>query len=239
MTPAFSKTTALNCAKIIGELYAKTIPPTINCQRTDTQVLIERMDDQGHYDIGFPGTASLKDWLTDAKIRKANWSTGKVHRGFLEAWTSVAAEIERRVPYGARLLIYGHSLGGALATLCAAELQFRYDIQAVYTFGSPRVGNGTFADDYELHLAARTFRVVNSGDPVPHVPFPIPTFTSGMYRHVRREFYLNADSGVSCEPSNLVHLNEIYQAMKTPALLLTAAKEHGIASYIQQLEALA
>jgi len=41
----------------------------------------------------------------------------------------------------------GHSLGGALATLCAAELVTEYNLTAVrlYTFGCPRVGNRPFA----------------------------------------------------------------------------------------------
>lgn len=226
----FSKTTALNCAKIIEQLYAGSLPPTIEMPATDTQVLVERINEDRRYDIGFPGTASLTDMLTDAKIRKQAWSTGKVHRGFLNAWRSVVDQIENRVPYGARLIIYGHSLGGALATLCAAELEPHYDIEAVYTFGSPRVGNGAFAEDYDLHLASRTFRIVNAGDPVPHVPFVF-----GTYRHVRREHYLN-DGGISCEPSNLVHYREIYQALKTPTVLLTTVAEHHITSYIQQLE---
>ena len=39
----------------------------------------------------------------------------------------------------------GHSLGGALAVLCALDLQDIYGNINLYTFGCPRVGNAAFA----------------------------------------------------------------------------------------------
>jgi predicted lipase len=40
----------------------------------------------------------------------------------------------------------GHSLGGALATLCALEMRQRLGLRVeLYTFGSPRVGSPQFA----------------------------------------------------------------------------------------------
>ncbi len=47
----------------------------------------------------------------------------------------------------APLFIAGHSLGGALATLCAVDVRARLAAPDVrlFTFGSPRVGNAVFA----------------------------------------------------------------------------------------------
>ena len=43
---------------------------------------------------------------------------------------------------GARILVTGHSLGGALATLAATELRQTYGGSVnLINFGSPRVGN--------------------------------------------------------------------------------------------------
>ena len=41
----------------------------------------------------------------------------------------------------------GHSLGGALATLAAYDIQSRFGLKdlQVYTFGAPRTGNHAFA----------------------------------------------------------------------------------------------
>ena len=64
-----------------------------------------------------------------------------------------AATIEFwRGQFGEKLAIWvtGHSLGGALATLMAAEILRRIDagapleLRGVYTFGSPRVGDRAF-----------------------------------------------------------------------------------------------
>jgi predicted lipase len=68
--------------------------------------------------------------------------------------------------YCIQLFITGHSLGAALATLCAARLQ--YDelpqraqippVHAVYTYGSPRAGDMAFKDKYIQELDKITFR---------------------------------------------------------------------------------
>ena len=47
----------------------------------------------------------------------------------------------------APLFAIGHSMGAALATICAMDLKFKVGLKDVrlYTFGSPRVGNADFA----------------------------------------------------------------------------------------------
>jgi hypothetical protein len=71
------------------------------------------------------------------------------------------------------LFITGHSLGGALAILCAQLLERNgITAQAVYTFGQPRVGDCKYAAAYNALLGAKTFRLVYENDLVPHVPLP-------------------------------------------------------------------
>jgi len=47
----------------------------------------------------------------------------------------------------APLYVIGHSMGAALATICAMDVKFKAKLRDVrlYTFGSPRVGNDIFA----------------------------------------------------------------------------------------------
>lgn len=93
-----------------------------------------------------------------------------VHKGFLASYDSLRHQVFRLVdaitaPKGGaaaagapgtewRVFITGHSLGGALATLCAYELAKRGGAArqcqqlTLYTFGAPRVGNKVFADEY-------------------------------------------------------------------------------------------
>ena len=70
-----------------------------------------------------------------------------------------------------QVYITGHSLGGALAILCAYDVATRsscaeYDLDVkVYTWGTPRVGNHAFAREYNRRLPD-TWQVINSDDAV-------------------------------------------------------------------------
>lgn len=95
-----------------------------------------------------------------------------------------------------RVLITGHSLGGALATLAArdvAELRPDADVR-LYTFGSPRVGNRAFAAEV-ARLVPHTYAVINVRDPVPRVPKGLSYKRSGD----RVIFLSNGDMAVNAE----------------------------------------
>jgi hypothetical protein len=66
---------------------------------------------------------------------------GRVHRGFAHALDVVWSSISPVIPAAARVLVTGHSLGAALATLAAVRLGGA----RLFTFGSPRVGDAAFA----------------------------------------------------------------------------------------------
>lgn len=100
---------------------------------------------------------------------------GKVHGGFARQFRRVEVPVMRTLGYAKidaanaeggpgkqRWFVCGHSLGGALATLIAAYMRTDgFDVQAVYTFGSPRVGDGNWGAWYdEIGLNAATRRVV-------------------------------------------------------------------------------
>jgi hypothetical protein len=147
--------------------------------------------------VAFTGSHTTKDFIQDAKfeMRRLGYSTAMnpayVHAGFLED-----AAIDARVTLEVRNLlavhpdgqvfVTGHSLGGAIALLCAVELR-RSGIQVagVYTFGQPRVGNSAWAAMYEQALGDRTFRVVNENDIVPRTPGVLMG-----YRHCGNEVLL-------------------------------------------------
>jgi predicted lipase len=118
----------------------------------------------------------VADFTTNADFWLADWARGaKVHRGFKnaldEVWEGLfpyLAALQRR---GCKIWMTGHSLGAALATLAADRFG---EAQGVYTFGSPRVGNRRFKENYSV----RTYRFVNGNDLVARVP------PAGIYEHV-------------------------------------------------------
>lgn len=140
------------------------------------------------------GTNDLKDWLTDLNAFPDSWAGGGlVHQGFAKAldvvWGEVTASLDKNIPEDCPLFIAGHSLGAALATLAASLRPPR----ALYTFGSPRVGDDDFG---ETLAGVRTFRVVNNRDLVTTVPAPIP------FHHVGELHYINHKGEMLINPDD-------------------------------------
>ena len=127
----------------------------------------------GEFDvIAFRGTQpdKIADWVRDLDI----WPTwrrglGMCHRGFVTGAESVLSDILHSFE-GGRLVITGHSLGGALALAFAGLLvRSSHPVEAVVTFGSPRLGFGRL----QRLLSKTTVRqYVDGNDLVPEVPRP-------------------------------------------------------------------
>ncbi len=123
------------------------------------------------------GKSALYEIATDLSIRpRAFPAGGRVHGGFLDCFKEVwegpeglegfLGEIVKNLRR--RLWITGHSLGGALGSLCFASLP---QATGLYTFGSPRVGDA----DYAALTAGRpAYRVEHAQDPVPFLPPDTP-----------------------------------------------------------------
>jgi predicted lipase len=130
--------------------------------------------------LAFRGTQPTKweDVRTDLRALKQKTVEGKVHKGFQEAFDLVRDEIfdivDKSIGKDLPLYVTGHSLGAALATVATQELEEKFHdlIAACYTFGSPRVGDGT----YEKSIKAPVYRIVNTTDIVTLVPFFLGTF---------------------------------------------------------------
>jgi triacylglycerol lipase len=111
---------------------------------------------------------------------------GRVHAGFKESVDDIWPELhELANDYGKTRTIWctGHSLGAAMATLIAYRLQRAEDCpnpQALFTYGSPRVGNKDYVKGIEA-TGVLHFRFVNNADIVARVPlWPVRHF-GGMY----------------------------------------------------------
>ncbi|WZO98234.1 lipase family protein [Isosphaeraceae bacterium EP7] len=154
----------------------------------DTQCFVAWSDDVAL--VSFRGTESLGDWLGNLNALSTTRGYGTVHRGFLGAFQVVDAQLRAVLSglSGRPVLLTGHSLGGALASVAAAEWQGQFPISWIYTYGQPAVGKGDFPTFIEGHYAGKYFRFVNDDDVVPRVP---PTF-----HHVGRLIHFDASGGL-------------------------------------------
>jgi len=111
---------------------------------------------------------------------------GRVHSGFKQEVDDLWPVLERALAENRLPLWFaGHSLGAAMATICAARCKvskISSDPEALFTYGSPRVGARAYVD----HPKLIHFRWVNNNDIVTRVP---PTWWG--YRHGGREMYID------------------------------------------------
>lgn len=133
----------------------------------------------------------LKDIAADLKARfvKSNQGIRWVHAGFRDSINNIWPRLsELAGKYGKKRTVWctGHSLGAAMATLISYRLQRSEDLpspQALFTYGSPKVGTKSYIKAIEesglLH-----FRFVNNADIVTRVP-PWP------YKHFGGMYYMN------------------------------------------------
>jgi triacylglycerol lipase len=142
--------------------------------RDGTEAVLARLlptdSSEGMLILAFRGTSpNIKDILTDVKCNLVDAPiSGKVHKGFLEAYNNIASQITSalKVHKGLPFFITGHSLGGALAMVATRYLESN-ETSATYTLGCPRVADDTFFADIKTPV----YRIVNAADGVPRIPF--------------------------------------------------------------------
>lgn len=145
-----------------------------------------------------------------------------VHSGFLNAYDSVRGSVLGLIDTALAgekdpwtILLTGHSLGGALATLCAFDLshrrwsQGRHHQIVMYNYGSPRVGNKAFAVEFD-RAVPNAWRIVNRRDAVVTVPRLVG------YCHVGHAVIMGGDKGMEVQKYSS---EAPYEGMAVPELL--------------------
>lgn len=159
---------------------------TITRQASGLDCAITLSPEMNRITVIFRGTKGLQDVIVDTGFFKVYDShiDARVHKGFYyQLHDNRAMEI---IEEGVRTLltqnrdysvwVTGHSLGGALSSLCALELAVRigsdFPTTKVYncSFASPRVGDTQWRDNFHAQPNLYHIRVANSGDPVTAVP---------------------------------------------------------------------
>jgi len=181
--------------------------------------------------ISLRGTENLWDWLADASfIRRACPLAGAPHGaesedGFTNLYltlrtapSAAAAPLKTTIKGWllglgagnvAQVAVCGHSLGGALATLLAADLVGSGLVAApvLYTLASPAVGEKTFAT-WCGSLLPDAYRIYNAPDVVPNVP---PSLFG--YTHVDEPYQINSGAttkiNVGCHHSLDTYLHTL------------------------------
>lgn len=191
--------------------------------------------------LAFRGTQpdEVTDIQADLAATLTPWtrSAGRVHRGFASRFLAVHDDIRTWLDGAGgrrkKLILCGHSLGAALATLAASI----WTQSELITIGSPRVGD----TDFVASLAGvKTRRFVNCCDIVTQVPPKVPPF----YVHAGRKAYIVSDGTIKEQADSAFVFNDRMQARanyivqegwKAGAVLLRDLADHSPVNYARAL----
>ena len=150
--------------------------------------------------IAFLGSVSKMDWVHNFMFWKKPYKQMKdvffVHAGFLKIYQIVRDDINEYIQHHLSdfdtVYISGHSLGGAIATLCNEDLSFlreqspllwQHKVTKCVTTGAPRVF-ATLFNRVPKGRCDTMLRVVCRSDGVPSLPFAFMG-----YKHVGQKFH--------------------------------------------------
>ena len=173
---------AFNCSACGNRTAGFFTSWAIESDSFDVQVFVGFDAPRNMIVVAFRGSKTLANWINDMRFAHVDTpfpscSGCFLHKGFITSYDSIAVPLfvavgQLRSQYNtSRIMVTGHSLGGALAQLAALDLtlhdQFAPLSPSLYTFGSPRIGNNNF----QLYMQTKIFgwRVVNQHDLVPQV----------------------------------------------------------------------
>lgn len=187
---------ALTCARLCQEIYRDfsglrfsaypdVEPIFIESQDsgfTDTQVAVLNKLNSDRLYVIFRGSDKSIDWINNFQFRQQIYPYGdgnsevKFHQGFMSAYWAVRDRLLDVMANfeGQHLIVTGHSLGGALATIATLDLQYNLgranDLSfVIHTFGSPRTGNQALADSFNRRVP-NSYRFIYGWDIVTRVP---------------------------------------------------------------------
>lgn len=147
--------------------------------------------------LAFRGSSSVRNWITNVQFPTVPapdlCATCRVHAGFWSSWLEaregvLAALQETAASHpSSKVVVVGHSLGGALAALAAADLKKRGIAADLYSYGAPRIGGTATSDFISNQGMGSVYRVTHKNDPVPRLP-PVPLG----FAHISPEYYISS-----------------------------------------------
>ncbi|KAK4691188.1 hypothetical protein P7C71_g5762, partial [Lecanoromycetidae sp. Uapishka_2] len=157
--------------------------------------------------LAFRGTHGIRNELTDIDVFRVPTdicSNCDCHQGFWDSWIEARSGVTTAISntqamhpdYG--VVVTGHSLGGAIADIAAAEIRKSGINCELYTYGAPRIAGSVLSDFITNTVNGSVYRVTHTDDPVPRLP-PI----SLGFVHISPEYYIDAPTNIAPTAENI------------------------------------
>ncbi|TLD15206.1 hypothetical protein PspLS_10749 [Pyricularia sp. CBS 133598] len=162
--------------------------------KADGAVFIDHS--RGGIVMSFMGSKSWQSFMTDLDFTGSDspeiCNGCQVHYGIKLTYDIIEGQLMNALATARaqwpsyQLVATGHSIGAGVATVAAARLRNRLNVDIqLYTFGSPRVGNDAFANFVTNQNRGRNYRVTHYDDVVAALP---PAWAG--FAHVSPEYWL-------------------------------------------------
>jgi len=200
--------------------------------------------------LAFRGTDDPWDWLINLNALQDNENGVRIHRGFKQAlksvWNQISEPLLKMYRQNKRkILITGHSLGGALAMLATRRLILNKNVGQIetYTFGQPRVGCARMG----RQIISPFYRFAYSLDPVTYAPFKIFRRINLHYAHAGTLKHIDAAGNLHKGPPSFVsNIMTAYHAVKKikgelaanddlRAVVRARLQDHNMSHYIEKI----
>lgn len=211
----------------IAALSAETGLPIAFLQKDNHVVIVLQIGES--VILAFRGTDDMKDVVDDLRILPTSTQWGKVHRGFLSGintlWPLVLDTVSRISAKEKGIWVTGHSLGAGMAVLASmkAATDGVANVNGIYAFAQPRVGNIPFKEKFDEIFEGKHYRFETPRDEVPKQP-PL-YFSPGLL------VYLSRKDEVWRNPS---WLRKFLDQMQRETLGLVG--EHSMLEYLRIVE---
>ena len=145
--------------------YAKQPVYAVTGVRNEKTVLI----------IVFPGSNDPSDWLQNVNFYSGGAETDGIHQGFAGAFADNREQLKEVAKNSSvdQIWITGHSMGGALAVICAEyfsnDEELNSKLKGVFTFAQPMVARSDYAQLLSEKLGDRHVHFINDQDIVPRL----------------------------------------------------------------------
>ncbi|KAL9060815.1 MAG: hypothetical protein Q9206_000861 [Seirophora lacunosa] len=150
--------------------------------------------------LAFRGSQSVRNFVTNVNFPATQTDicpSCTAHAGFWDSWVEARPGVMAALKTAAashpgnRVAIVGHSLGGAIASLAAAEIRKSGVTADLYTYGAPRIAGAALSNFISKQDMGGNFRVTHKNDPVPRLAPVVLGFV-----HISPEYYISSPNNV-------------------------------------------